>query len=98
MNNFKDFGIQTEVTFFVGRSIDIDQILNVSITVLDFKIKPSVKKSGTDYLTLQIELDNTKRVIFTGATFLIQAIKKVPKDKFPFTTTIVKTEKYYEFT
>ncbi|BFM42695.1 hypothetical protein CFS9_13360 [Flavobacterium sp. CFS9] len=49
-------------------------------------------------MTLQIEVDERKRVVFTGATVLIQTIKKVPKDKFPFTTTIVKRNEYLEFT
>ena len=98
MTNFKDLGIVPEVTYFAGKSIKIDEILNVSITVHDFKIEPSKKKLNSDYLTLQIEIDDRKRVVFTGATILIQVIKKVPKDKFPFTTTIVKRNDYLEFT
>jgi hypothetical protein len=98
MNQFKDFGIKTEANFFIGRSIDLEQITNVPIQVHDFKIEPSKKKPGTEYLTLQIEIDKTKRVVFTGATILIQAIKQVPKEGFPFNTTILKKDKYYEFT
>ena len=98
MNRFSDLGIQTQVTHFAGKSIKIDEILNVEITVHEFKVEPSKKKANSDYLTLQIEFDNRKRVVFTGATILIQTIKKVPKDKFPFTTTIVKRNEYLEFT
>lgn len=98
MTNFKDLGIEVEVTHFAGKSIRVEEILNVPIKVYAFKIEPSKKKANSDYLTLQIEIDERKRVIFTGATILIQTIKKVPTDKFPFTTTIVKRNEYLEFT
>lgn len=98
MTKFSDLGIETEVMHFAGKSIKIDEILNVPILVHAFKIEPSKKKLNSDYLTLQIEIDDRKRVVFTGATILIQVIKKVPTDKFPFTTTIVKRNEYLEFT
>jgi hypothetical protein len=98
MTKFSDLGIEAEVTHFAGKSVKIDEILNVPIKVHAFKIEPSKKKLNSDYLTLQIEIDDRKRVVFTGATILIQVIKKVPKDKFPFTTTIVKRNEYLEFT
>lgn len=98
MTNFKDLGIEVEVTYFAGKSIRVEEILNVPIKVHAFKIEPSKKKANSDYLTLQIEIDERKRVVFTGATILIQTIKKVPEDKFPFTTTIVKRNEYLEFT
>jgi hypothetical protein len=98
MIQFKDLGIEPEVNYFVGKSISIDEILNLPITVSGFKVEPSKKKVNTNYLTLQIEIENKKRVVFTGATILIQTIKKVPEDKFPFSTTIVKKNEYLEFT
>lgn len=98
MIKFSDLGIKPEVLYFAGKSIKIDEILNVEIKVLSFKVEPSKKKANSDYLTLQIEIDDRKRVVFTGATVLIQTIKMVPQDKFPFTTTIVKRNEYLEFT
>ncbi|WP_264522160.1 hypothetical protein [Flavobacterium sp. N1994] len=97
-NNFKDFGITPEVNYFTGKSISIDEILNINIKVFSFKIEPSKKKANSDYLTLQIEHEDKKRVIFTGASILIQTIKKIPLEKFPFNTTIVKKNEYLEFT
>ncbi|KGO89753.1 hypothetical protein Q764_06075 [Flavobacterium suncheonense GH29-5 = DSM 17707] len=97
-HNFKDFGIPAEVTYLIGKSISLDHVLNLPIKVLDFRIGPSKKKPNTEYLTLQIETEGVKRVIFTGATVLIQQIKKVDKDKFPFNATIIKKNEYYEFT
>jgi len=89
MNNFSDFNIAPVLAKkFVGDKIQINNVLNVSIRVLDFKIEPSKKKEGTDYLHLQIEKGGDKRVIFVGSKNLIEQIKLVPRDKFPFTTTI----------
>ncbi len=99
MNNFKDFNIKTESSPFVGESIQIAKIFNVEITVLHFKITPSIKKENTNCLTIQIEHKNINRIIFTGATGLMDQIKQVPEDKFPFITAIVLGENdRYEFT
>lgn len=98
MNAFKDFNIKPEINAFVGDKIKIDRIINVPITVHDFKIEASTVKEGTKRLTLQIEKNQTKHIIFTGSKVLQQQIEKVPKDKFPFTATIIKDNEYFEFT
>lgn len=98
MNSFKDFGIRAELKSFTGDKIPIKRIFNTSIKVLDFKIENSKHKENTKCLTLQIEKDGEKRVVFTGSTVLMQEIEKVPKDKFPFETTIVNNNEYFEFT
>jgi len=98
MKTFKDFNIKPVDRRFIGESISIRKILNVSIKVLEFKIEPSKKKPGTDFMTLQIEKDSDKRVVFTGSNPLMNQIKLVPRDGFPFETTIVNTNEYYEFT
>lgn len=98
MNNFKDFGIKPEVTAFSGDKIKIDRILNIQITVHDFKIEDSKAKPGTKLLTLQIEKNGTKHIVFTGSKVLLQMIQKVREDRFPFQTTIVKNNEYFEFT
>lgn len=97
MNNFKDFNIKPSANF-TGNKIDIDDILNTVITVHKYKISPSTKKPGTQFLTLQIEKDGIQRVIFTGSKNLTNIIEQVPKDKFPFKTTIVRQAKLLEFT
>ncbi len=68
--------------------------------MIAFKIgdsKYSDKGSGK-CLQLQIQLSETKHVVFTGSVFLIDTIQKVPADKFPFTTTIIEENERYEFT
>jgi len=98
MHKFEDFNIKPKITSFVGEKIQVQKLFNLSIKVLDFKVEPSKQKEGTEFLTLQIEKSGEKRIVFTGSTILIQQIKKVPEDKFPFITTIKGDNDYYEFT
>jgi len=97
MKKFKDLGIKpTLQQGFVGDKIKMERILNRTITVHDFRIEDSKFKGK--YLCLQITLDDTKRVVFTGASALIDTIQRVPKTDFPFVTTIVRELERYEFT
>lgn len=98
MNAFKDFDIQPRINAFVGDKISVKKLFNIPITVLDFKVEPSKQKAGTNLLTLQIEKSGDKRVVFTGSTVLIDQIQRVPKERFPFETTIKGDNDYYEFT
>ncbi|EKF56214.1 hypothetical protein I215_01788 [Galbibacter marinus] len=98
MNNFKDFNIKPKITSFVGDKIKMERIINVPIVVHDFKIGESIMKSGTKCLTLQIEKNGSRHIIFTSSKILIQQIKEVPKSNFPFSTTIIKDNEYFEFT
>jgi len=98
MFHFKDFAIKPKENTFTGKKIEIDDVLNIEIIVERFKIEDSKKKQGTKYLTLQIEKENSKRIVFTGSKNLMDLITQVPKDKFPFKTIIKKHDKRLEFT
>lgn len=98
MFHFKDFAIKPKENTFTGKKIEIDDVLNIEIIVERFKIEDSKKKQGTKYLTLQIEKENSKRIVFTGSKNLMDLITQVPKDKFPFKTIIKKNDKTLEFT
>lgn len=98
MNQFKDFNITPKLKNFVGDKIPIKRLFNVPIKVFDYKIEPSRKKENTNLLTIQIEKKKEMRIVFTGSTILMQQIEKVAKDKFPFETTIINDNEYYEFT
>lgn len=100
MNSFADLNITPQYNNFQGNKIDIDDLLNREIIVHDFKIGPSKFKDRGDKecLTLQITVNNEMRVVFCGSTYLMQTIKLIPKNKFPFTTTIVKKNKCHQFT
>lgn len=98
MNQFKSFGIKPKLSTFTGDKIKIERILNTEIKVLAYKIDDSKVKKDTKLLTLQIEKSGVKHIIFTGSTILMQMIEDVEKDKFPFTTIIVKESEHLEFT
>lgn len=98
MHNFKDFNIKPKINNFIGEKIQVQKLFNLPIKVFAFKIEPSKQKTGTELLTLQIEKSGEKRIVFTGSTVLIDQIKRVPEDKFPFMTTIKGDNDYYEFT
>lgn len=98
MFNFKDLGITPKENFFVGKKIEIEDILDVEIIIDDFEIRDSTKRAGTKYLALQIELKNKKRVVFTSGKILMDVISQIPKENFPFKTTIKKNDKRLEFT
>lgn len=100
MKQFKNFGITTETKAFIGDKIAINKLLNKQITVVDYKITGSKfsDKGNGKCLNLQIEIDGTKRVIFTGSTYLMQQIEQVPENDFPFTATIeMKDNDSYQF-
>lgn len=102
MNNFKDFNIKIlQSKKFEGNKIKISKILNREIIVHDFKIEDSkifTTNGNEKCLQLQISLENTKHVIFSGSNFLIETIKQIPNDGFPFTTTIIEDNNRFIFT
>ncbi len=98
MFNFKDLGIKPKENTFTGKKIDIENLLDEEIIVHDFEIGDSKHFEGTKCLTLQIEIEKRKRIVFTSGKTLMAQINEVPEDKFPFTTTIKKNDRRLEFT
>ena|SRR5690554_1822635 len=98
MRKFSDLKIKPKLKSFIGEKISISRIFNTEITVLDYVIEPSTKKPGTERLKLQIKKGETMHVIFTGSVVLMQMIQEVPKDAFPFKTTIINNDGHFEFT
>lgn len=100
MKQFKEFQIKTDIKQFVGKKIDIEEVLNKPIEIHDFFIKDSRFKGqdrGSDHcLHLQIRFENSNRVIFTGSTNLMRELKAIPEDGLPFGATIIKNFKRYE--
>lgn len=97
-NSFKDFGIKPALKKFTGEKIKIDKILNREIIVNDWKIEDSkFVDKGDKCLYLQIDFGGEKRVLFSGSKVLMDMIKQVPIEKFPFSTTIVKQDEHLEF-
>lgn len=77
----------------------MSKVLNKKIIVHDFKLDASKypKNKSGECLTIQIEIDNEKRVLFTGSDVLIEQIKSIKKDDFPFETAIIQNGECYEF-
>lgn len=99
MRNFAELGVRVETTTFIGEKISINRLLNRQIIVEDFKVEPSKFEKGSGKcLHLQIKIDGGHKVVFTGSGNLIKQAELIPKDKLPFTTTIISDNNRLEFT
>jgi len=100
MKRFKDFGIEQSAKGFTGDKVKMAKILNREIKVHDFRIEDSKFNQGNNKkcLHLQIVVGETKHVVFTGSNALMETIQKIPKQEFPFLTTIVEENERFEFT
>lgn len=96
--SFSDFEIEPQVTHYTGNKISLSNILNVEIIIHKFKIEASKRKIGTELLTLQIEMSGNMHVFFSGSTVLMNMIKRVDPEKFPFSTTIKMAGEFPKFT
>ncbi|MDQ1150177.1 MULTISPECIES: hypothetical protein [Sphingobacterium] len=96
MKKFSDFNITVEAENFIGDKIRVTKILNRPIIVHAFKLDPSKFYAG-ESLALQIEFEGQKRVVFSGSKRLKEQIKQVPKDGFPFHTTIIEENDMHLF-
>lgn len=74
-----------------GAKIEIEKVLDKSVTVLDYRIGDS-KFNRNEYLTLQILFEGETRIIFTGSGVLKEDLEKLKRDDFPFQTTIVRIQ------
>lgn len=98
MKTFSEFGITTTTTkSLAGDKVKIERILNREIEVEAYKIGPSNFVGKGPRLDLQFTLNGTRHIIFTSGTALIEAIKQVPENEFPFKATIVKEDQRLEF-
>jgi hypothetical protein len=101
MNSFKEFDIKVTTKGFEGDKIRMAKILNREIIVHDFKIEDSkvfTDKGSCKCLHLQVSINDTKHIVFTGSGVLIEMIRKVPESGFPFKTTIVEDNDRFLFT
>ena len=96
MNKFSDLGIVSTLNQFVGDKIRISKILNREIIVEKYLIGDS--KFKNQVVKIQINLDGESRIVFTGSKVLIDVLDQVPKDKFPFKTTIIQNGESFQFT
>lgn len=97
MKRFSDFAEKPEL--LDGDKIRIDDVINQEITVTGCRIAPTKyeKNKSGQCLTLQIMVENQKRVVFTGSDVMIDQLQKY-KGEIPFSTTIKKINRYYTLT
>lgn len=98
MKKFSDFLIKRKEGDFVGDKIKPNEAKDQEIIIVDYRIEPSTKRQGTDRLKLQIERYGRKEIVFFGSINLIHQIEQIPKEEFPFQTTIKFNEGRLEFT
>ena len=91
---FADFAEESKP--FDGDKKKIEDILNQSILIIDFKVKSSKQRKDTLYVTIQFKIDDISYIVFTGSGVLIDQLEKY-KDNLPFHTMIKKIDKYYTF-
>ena len=84
---------------YVGKSIEVEELFDKEIIVHFYKIGPSKypEKGNGKCLTIQIEFEGKKRILFTGSGVLMEQIEQVDESRFPLTTTIKRVEKRFEF-
>jgi hypothetical protein len=98
VKQFNQLGIKPVLPSFTGDKIKITRILNKEITVYEYKIDNSkFDKGNGKCLVLQIAVGDTRHIVFTGSTVLMETIQQVSKSDFPFKTTIVKDNERFEF-
>lgn len=95
MKRFSDFADEDVLD---GDKIKITDVLNQQVKVINYAIRDSrySKNKSGKYLTLQIEHNKDRHVIFTGSDVLIDQIQKYC-NKIPFLATIRKVKRYYTF-
>lgn len=95
----KHFSEISQEQIFDGDKIRIDDIVNKEISILKYTVKSSryTKNKSGEYLTLQLEIDGKRHVIFTGSDVLIDQLKKYATE-LPFKAIIRKINRYYSLT
>ena len=91
MERFSDFADVRKV--LDGNKIKIDEVLNQEITVLGYRIAKGKHKTER-CLTLQIEVDGGRRVVFTGSEVLISQMEQYGS-RCPFVAVIKKIDRFY---
>lgn len=98
LHKFSDFAENDEKPLD-GEKARIDNLLNRQIVLTRFKIRPSkYKDKSSDCATVQFweygDINQTRKIFFTGSSVIIDMLKKY-EDKLPFLTTIKKIDRYY---
>jgi hypothetical protein len=97
VHKFSDFA-KKEEGLLEGKKKKIEDILNVEITVLGYKVKPSkFQDKSPHYTTIQFEENGEKFVVFTSSVVLTDQLERY-EEELPFVATIKKSGKAFTFT
>ena len=85
-----------------GKKVRVDEVLNIEILILAFRMKESKYKDSSAPACMTLPFDfpdkpGEKHVLFTGSTVLIDQLNRY-QDKLPFYATIKKIDKYFTLT
>jgi retron-type reverse transcriptase len=99
MTRFSDLNIKPPIGTFGGKKVPIDSILNVEISILDYRIEES-KFQDRNPLRLQLSFlkEDNQYITFSGSKILMEMIRQIPKELFPIDSTIIKDDKKYILT
>lgn len=97
MDRFADFAEHQNV--LDGDKIRIDDLLNQEIPVIGYRITGSKfdKNKSGKCLTMQVEYQGKRRVVFTGSDVLIEQLERYGS-RVPFLVTIRKVDRFYKLT
>lgn len=96
MHRFSDFA--TDDHQLEGDKIPIEEVMNKEIVVTSFRVQPSkFNKGDGQVMTLQIDVNNEKRIIFTSSVVLRNQVQKY-QEQLPFIAQIKRiNNKYLSF-
>ena len=104
MRRFSELGIKQvdDKKIFNCQQVSISDVINCEIEVLDFI--PNMKTThGDNRYLVKFRQDGQEGKFFTNSSAIKSVLDQIPKDEFPFLTTIRRTKlgssgKMYQFT
>lgn len=104
MRRFSELGIKQvdDKKIFNCQQVSISDVINCEIEVLDFI--PNMKTThGDNRYLVKFRQDGQEGKFFTNSSAIKSVLDQIPKDEFPFLTTIWSTKlgssgKMYQFT
>lgn len=103
MKKFSDLGVKPDDDrkIFNCQQVSISDVVNTEIEVIDFIADIKTKFGDSRYL-VKVQQDGVLEKFFTNSTNIKSTLDKIPKEEFPFVTTIKATKcgngKIYQFT
>jgi len=99
VRSFQDLNVQVETAGLEGTKVQMNEILNVFITIHGFKNEATKYSNRNPICThLQISIEGVKHVLFSGSKTIQKIMQALQPSDFPFTTTIRPDGKGIKFT